>query len=214
MRLLDSIRGRVARPASVRRNLLKTLIQSQTIWLIFFFIGPAGLYRLEEKLHLAPYRFSSRGWRIAGIVLFLLGWLLAYTSAAFMVVKGKGTPLPADATRELVVAGPYRYVRNPMAIGSFAQGVAVGLFLGSPLTTAYALIGATGWNYFVRPWEELDLARRFGRPYVRYRDSVGCWIPLLQPYDSEYNNHQTQTIHQGERNGHHRQHPATRKPHT
>ncbi len=111
------------------------------------------------------------------------GWALAYTSAAFMVVKGQGTPLPADCPRELVIAGPYRYVRNPMAMGSFAQDVAVGLFLGSPLVTLYALVGPVGWNYFVRPWEELDLERRFGEAYVRYREGVRCWVPRVKGYE-------------------------------
>ncbi len=118
-------------------------------------------------------------------MLFMLGWALAYTSAAFMVVKGQGTPLPADCTRELVIAGPYRYVRNPMGMGSFAQGIAVGLFLGSPFVTMYALIGSVGWNYFVRPWEELDLERRFGEGYVRYREGVRCWVPRLKGYEGK-----------------------------
>src|SRR3712207_7468102 len=51
----------------------------------------------------------------------------------------------------------------------------------SPLATAYAIIGSIGWNYVVRPWEELDLQRRFGSAYEQYRDSVRCWIPRLRP---------------------------------
>jgi len=74
-------------------------------------------------------------------------------------------------------------VRNPMAMGSFAQGFAVGIFLGSPLVLIYVLIGTVGWNYFVRPWEELDLERRFGEPFVRYRDNVRCWVPRLRGYE-------------------------------
>lgn len=104
-------------------------------------------------------------------------------SAWFMVTQGRGTPLPADATRELVLSGPYSYVRNPMAMGSFAQGIAVGLLLGSPLCTAYALTGAVGWNYLVRPWEEADMEGRFGEAFVRYRAHVPCWVPRLSPYD-------------------------------
>ncbi len=99
-----------------------------------------------------------------------------------MVRYGDGTPLPADCTRRLSIAGPYRYVRNPMAMGSLAQGFAVGLFLGSPLVLLYALAGTLGWNFVVRPWEEHDLEQRFGEPYRRYRDAVRCWIPRLHPF--------------------------------
>ena len=179
------LQGRMARPARVWRNLAKTLIQMIVMWLIFLFLGPVSLYRLEGRLNLARFRFASRGWRVAGALLFVAGGTLGCLSAIFMVVKGQGTPLPADCARRLVIAGPYRYVRNPMAMGSFAQGIAVGLFLGSPLATAYAIIGSIGWNYVVRPWEETDLQRRFGAPYERYRNSVRCWIPTLRPYSAE-----------------------------
>jgi protein-S-isoprenylcysteine O-methyltransferase Ste14 len=160
----------------------KTLAQMFVMWAIFFGLLPAGIYYLEGKSGLAHNRFGSPVWRIAALLLFLLGWLLAETSALFMVARGHGTPLPADCPSELVVAGPYRYVRNPMAIGSFAQGAAVGLWLGSPSVIIYVLAGAVGWNYLVRPWEETDLERRFGGPYLHYRDSVRCWIPRLAPY--------------------------------
>ncbi len=182
MRLFSSVRGRTARPAGFGWNMTKTLTQMLVMWAIFFGLLPAGIYYLEDKSGLARYRFGSPARRTGAVLLFLLGWLLAETSALFMVARGHGTPLPADCPRELVVAGPYRYVRNPMAIGSFAQGAAVGLWLGSPLVIIYVLAGALGWNYLVRPWEETDLEKRLGEPYVRYRDGVRCWIPRLDPY--------------------------------
>jgi protein-S-isoprenylcysteine O-methyltransferase Ste14 len=183
MRLFSGVRGRVAKPAGAGWNMAKTLTQSLVMWVIFLFLLPALVYRVEEWLGLAEYRFSAPLWRGAGAVVFALGWALGWTCAYYMVVCGKGTPLPADATRQLVVAGPYRYVRNPMAMGSFAQGIAVGLFVGSPLVVLYALAGAVGWNYFVRPWEEIDLEHRFGAAFRHYRDRVRCWIPRLRPYE-------------------------------
>ena len=181
----NAVPGRVARPASVPRNMAKTLRQMLAMWSVFLFTLPGLVYAVEDRLRLKRYRFASRRWRLAGALLFLLGWALAEVSAVFMVVKGQGTPLPSDAPRELVIAGPYRYIRNPMAMGSLAQGFAVGLFLGSPLVVLYALIGTVGWNYTVRPWEELDLEKRFGEPYAHYRNSVRCWVPRLEAYEPD-----------------------------
>ena len=82
----------------------------------------------------------------------------------------------------MVVTGPYRYVRNPMAVAGLTQGVAVGLWLGSPAVVLYALAGGPLWNTFVRPWEEEDLVTRFGEPYRRYRERVRCWIPTIRGY--------------------------------
>src|SRR5207253_638214 len=74
-----------------------------------------------------------------------------------MARHGEGTPLPLDGPRRLVLAGPYGYVRNPMAIAGLGQGLCVGVGTGSWLVVAYALLGSAIWNWIVRPSEEEDL---------------------------------------------------------
>jgi protein-S-isoprenylcysteine O-methyltransferase Ste14 len=96
-----------------------------------------------------------------------------------MSSKGRGTPLPSAMPNHLVIAGPYRWVRNPMAVAGIAQGIGVGLILGSWLVVAYAMIGSLVWNYAVRPLEEADLENRFGPEFRRYRSSVSCWLPRV-----------------------------------
>ena len=182
VRLGGRLQTRVARPATLKQNITKTLIQIMVMWLLFFIAGPVIVYRLETAAGLSRYRYASPRLRFVAATIFLMGWTLGWWSAWHMVAHGKGTPLPADTARELVLTGPYLYVRNPMAAGSVAQGIAIGLFLGSPLVTAYAITGAVGWDILIRPWEEADLARRFGPPYEQYRDTVRCWLPHLQPY--------------------------------
>lgn len=175
-------RGREARPASAGWNVAKTLAQTVVFWGTFLFVLPAGIFALETALGLDGWRFASDPSRIAGAILFALGGALGLTTGAVMAVVGKGTPLPADCARELVVAGPYRFVRNPMAVAGLTQGVAVGVFLGSPAVVLYALAGGPVWDVFVRPWEERDLESRFGDSYRRYRSAVRCWWPRATPY--------------------------------
>jgi protein-S-isoprenylcysteine O-methyltransferase Ste14 len=95
---------------------------------------------------------------------------------------GRGTPLPLDAATRLVVSGIYEHVRNPMAISGIGQGLAVALFLGSPLVAVYALMGATLWQFVFRPLEEADLRKNFGADYENYCRAVRYWIPNRQPF--------------------------------
>ena len=110
------------------------------------------------------------------------GSAMAELSACFLVARGEGTPLPTSCPARLVITGPYRYIRNPMATGSLMQGIAIGVWLGSPLILLYVALGISAWNFLARPWEERDLEARFGPAYAHYRAQVRCWIPRLRPY--------------------------------
>ena len=94
-----------------------------------------------------------------------------------MVVQGRGTPLPLDTARELVVGGPYRWVRNPMAVAGVGQGVAVALWWSSGVLLGFFVLGGVAWHIIVRPMEERDLLERFGVSYERYRTTTGLWWP-------------------------------------
>lgn len=96
-----------------------------------------------------------------------------------MALLGNGTPLPTATAPYLVVGGPYRFVRNPMALAGIVQGVAVGWYFGSLAVIAYAFTGALLWHFCVRPIEEADLQQRFPADYPQYREAVGLWLPRL-----------------------------------
>lgn len=169
------------RQARARRtpslHLAATLAQIAVFWGVCLGVVPLLLAMLEQRWGLAldlPQAAPS-----AGAVLFVLASSLGLWSAAAINVKGDGTPLPAAMPNRLVTAGPYRVIRNPMAVSGIAQGVAVGLVLSSWLVVVYAVLGSLVWNYAIRPWEEADLEARFGDDYRHYRDQVRCWVPLL-----------------------------------
>ena len=133
VRRTHGIGFREARPGSHWENLASTFGQASVMWVFLYVLFPAAFYRLEGAVGLGAYRFSSPFWRSAGVAVFTLAACLNVVSAVFMAVRGRGTPLPSACARELVVTGPYRYVRNPMALTSVTQIAALGLFLGSPL---------------------------------------------------------------------------------
>lgn len=168
---------RVARQASTRSHLATTALQITVFWGLSLAVVPLILVAVEWRwgLHidLTPATNAS------GIALLIAASALGIWSAVSMVSHGKGTPLPAAQTSELVIAGPYRWVRNPMAVAGIAQGVAVGMIANSWLVIAYALCGSLVWNWLIRPVEEADLTARFGAAYLDYQTRVRCWVPRL-----------------------------------
>jgi len=171
---------RPARPASGAVNLAKTLAQTAVFWFVFLAAIPFAIVWLEGRVGLP--RFEPLPPALTWSV-FALASALGLASGATMALAGRGTPLPIEAPRELVVRGPYRFVRNPMAIAGLTQGACVGAALGSWSTLAYVAAGFVLWNGFVRPIEERDLERRFGPVFVAYRDAVRCWVPRRSGFE-------------------------------
>jgi protein-S-isoprenylcysteine O-methyltransferase Ste14/predicted DCC family thiol-disulfide oxidoreductase YuxK len=174
---------REARPASPGWNVAKTLAWLVPLWAAAFFVLPSLFWLAEPALGLDAYRFAGPVTLAAGLTLFVLASLLHLVADLVMAVRGEGTPLPFDCPRRLVIAGPYRHVRNPMAVAILAQALGVALVLGSPLVLLYALALAAFDEFLYRPAEEADLERRFGDAYRTYRLRVRCWRPRLRGYD-------------------------------
>ncbi|ARJ06375.1 hypothetical protein GCM10010988_16110 [Cnuibacter physcomitrellae] len=178
------------RPAAAGRSsaahVLATLGQIVLFWGFFLVVVPLVISALEQRWGVAlplPAPVAT-GVAIAGAVVLALASALGLWSGVTMSALGDGTPLPAAMTTRLVVAGPYRWVRNPMALAGITQGAAVGLLLGSWLVVLYAVAGSAVWNHVVRPHEEHDLEARFGADFDEYRAHVRCWLPRLTPYRS------------------------------
>ena len=107
----------------------------------------------------------------------IAGGALGLTCIANFVLRGRGTPVPFDPPKELVAAGPYKYVRNPMYVGALTMGVGFGLWLRSVSILLLALLVALIVHLFVVLLEEPDLERRFGASYISYKKRVNRWLP-------------------------------------
>ena len=154
-----------------------TLVQMVLFWGLFLGVAPLVISWLEQRWGLSIQFPPMVDW--IGFAVLASASALGVWSALTMSLIGRGTPLPSAMANRLVIAGPYRYVRNPMAVAGIVQGVAVGLILSSWLVVTYALVGSLLWNYAVRPLEEADLEQRFGRSFREYRDRVRCWVPRM-----------------------------------
>jgi protein-S-isoprenylcysteine O-methyltransferase Ste14 len=99
-----------------------------------------------------------------------LGWTLAWMR------RTRQDPDPRKPTPELILAGPFRWSRNPIYLG-------MALILGG-----IGVAAGNGWLLLLLPptlliltrnvieREEEYLARKFGDAYAAYRTSVRRWI--------------------------------------
>ncbi|MBX9243772.1 isoprenylcysteine carboxylmethyltransferase family protein [Actinotalea ferrariae] len=120
--------------------------------------------------------------RLVGGVLVLLGGSALLVAFVRFVGEGRGTPAPVAPTEELVVGGPYRYVRNPMYVAVVALVLGQALLLGRLVLLAYALVTWATTAAFVRGYEEPTLLARYGEQYEAYRAAVPAWLPRLTPW--------------------------------
>ena len=166
---------RPARATTSAGILAQTALQIVVVWGLSLGVVPAAIAFFEARWGLRldwPAWVPTAGWAVFSCASPLGVW-----AAVSMSMVGRGTPLPSAMAHRLVIAGPYLWVRNPMAVAGVTQAVAVGLVMGSWLVVLYAFAGALAWNYAVRPQEEADLSTRFGAQFDDYRDRVSCWVP-------------------------------------
>ena len=168
---------RVARSAPRWRHVLVTTVQTVLMWWAFLVFFPWAIWNLERGLNIPSW--TTDGTFFIGLVGLVSGSILGLWSSYTMAWVGAGTPLPMATARHLVIKGPYRMVRNPMAISGLVQGASIGLIIGSWLVLSGVVLGALVWHYWVRPAEEADLAQRFGYEYQHYCQHVHSWLPFF-----------------------------------
>jgi protein-S-isoprenylcysteine O-methyltransferase Ste14 len=118
-----------------------------------------------------------------GIVFILAGVLVLLDSFARFAIQGLGTPAPIFPTRNMVVQGLYRYVRNPMYVALLLVVTGQALLFGNLHLLVYGAIVWLCTHLFVVLYEEPKLRAIFDDEYKTFCAHVPRWIPRLRPWD-------------------------------
>lgn len=156
-----------------RGNFAKTYLIGGSFIMVVWFGFPFCVRRFVDP-HLAFLKMAPM--KGAGTALSVFGYVLAVWCVMLFIREGKGTPLPFAHPRQLVIGGPYRFVRNPMVIGTVLFLIGSGLFVGSCGILFYAAALFIVMHFFVLI-EEKSLARRFGSLYAAYLRKTPRWWP-------------------------------------
>lgn len=149
--------------------------------LVFLVIAP-GFVAGAVPWWIAGWRFQPPFFhfvlfRFLGVALMFAGVPLVLDSFARFAIQGLGTPAPVLPTKNLVVSGLYRFVRNPMYVGVTAVILGQALLFGSVRLLIYGAIVWLGFHIFVMVYEEPTLRITFGDEYKSFCDNVPRWIP-------------------------------------
>ncbi|HEY1780047.1 MAG TPA: isoprenylcysteine carboxylmethyltransferase family protein [Roseiarcus sp.] len=139
----------------------------------------AYLLAARVPLPLLDERFAS-----AALWLAVLGAALTFAGLAFaiwarFVIAGNWSSyVELKQDHELIIAGPYRYVRHPIYTGLLlafvGSALAVGEWRG---VLAVAIVAASFWRKL--RLEEAIMRGQFGDAYARYAARTRALIPFL-----------------------------------
>lgn len=144
-------------------------------------LPPPALYALAV---LAGY-VLNRSWplpvgdsgAVKGLAWMLtLAWVALTVGSIGRFWQSRTSIVPIRPATTLVIAGPYRFTRNPMYVGLAALTIALGLFLNTWWPTVLLLPVLMAVRWLVIAPEEQYLERRFGADYVAYRQRVRRWL--------------------------------------
>jgi len=110
------------------------------------------------------------------IFLFMAGILITLSCIINFAKKGKGTLSPADPTKKLVIAGLYKYSRNPMYIGVMLVLIGESVFFQQINLWIYTATILIAFNLFIIFFEEPRLRKDFGTAYELYCKKTRRWI--------------------------------------
>ena len=116
---------------------------------------------------------------------FLRYWGVAYAGSLTRVTGGVGAP-------EVIVAGPFAYVRNPLYLGNIVLYVGIGIMSNAlfPWLLVVAAIYFSFQYYQIVILEEGFLRQSFGAPYEHFAENVPRFLPRLTPFHDEAQEHQ------------------------
>jgi len=115
----------------------------------------------------------------AGIAATASGAALVVWCILSFAILGRGTPLPLDPPRRLVVRGPYRYVRNPMYLGAGLALAGAAMYYQTAALLAYLSVFLLLTHITVVLYEEPTLRQTLGQDYDAYCRQVHRWWPRI-----------------------------------
>ncbi len=136
------------------------------------------LAALPARSGLISFSAATIAVLILGILFALAGALLRTWGTAYL----GATTVQAVAMHgdDIVAAGPYRHIRNPLYLGTFIHTFALALLM-PPSGALFCLLAVGFFQLRLIGAEEFFLTSKLGAPYVTYCAKVPRLLPAITP---------------------------------
>jgi protein-S-isoprenylcysteine O-methyltransferase Ste14 len=124
----------------------------------------------------APWLLT--GLEIGGMVLYLTGYLLMALALVRLGGNYQVGGNPPRAVDEMVIVGPYRFVRHPMYAAALCISLGLACLIQSLAFLSVFCIYVVLIILLV-PAEEEGLRRAYGKQYIAYQQKVKRIVPLF-----------------------------------
>ena len=168
----------------MKSNFSKTFLAFVGTLIYLFLLVPYFMFWIPYEILSASghdIELNNGVFQHVGLVFIALGGVAYIWCSGSFAFYAKGTPIPFTPTRELVVTGLYKYVRNPLYIAGTLVLLGETLLFLSKGIFIYTLIMFGVFNVHVL-MEETHLKDTFGKKYEQYRKDVPRWIPRFKSY--------------------------------
>jgi len=166
----------VARPSRPRAVALALFAPFWFSGMILYAIYPSAIASLSIPL---PVWFRCAMALVAASTIPFINWSNRALGKNWVHALDAAT-FRKRKDQVLVTSGPYRYIRNPIYLGSFVLVIAFALVAANWLLLVPALF-LVGLVYRQIPNEEAMLLERFGDEYRDYSRCTPRLIPSLRP---------------------------------
>lgn len=160
-------------PEKAKPDIAGVVAPPPLIYLAFLAIGLLASW-------LWPFAFFGES--VPAFVRYALGAVFVAAGAAFVFTglrqfRRAGTePNPWRPTTALVIAGPYRFSRNPLYLALSATYLGIALAADSFWALLLLVPTLIVMRYGVIAREEAYLERKFGDAYRQYKQAVRRWL--------------------------------------
>jgi len=136
-----------------------------------FVVRKRTFFSLVIPIVLIIFAKPSLNGLFAGLILVLIGQAIRIWAAGYI-----------SKNKQLAVAGPYAYVRNPLYVGSLF--LAAGYCVMSGLWWSWIITAVFYYVFYIGTIvsEEEHLENILGEAYVKYKAAVPRLLPRLSPH--------------------------------